>query len=102
AGGSARARPDYDAFRTSSGAASPACCLNRRPRKNAIASQNRTNTALTIAKFRGENASQVVPANTSPADATSPKRTKNVSTACFALYFASRLVGRNSAWRAVL
>jgi hypothetical protein len=61
-----------------------------------------TNTALTIAKCRGENASQVVPAKTSPAEATSPKRTKNVSIACFALYLASRLVGRNSAWRAVL
>jgi hypothetical protein len=32
-----------------------------------------------------------VPAKTSPAESTSPKRTKNVSLACLALYFASRL-----------
>ena len=36
------------------------------------------------------------PMATSPAERVSPKRTKNMSIAAFALYFASRLVGKNS------
>ena len=42
------------------------------------------------------------PAKTMPACSTSPARTKNESTACLALYFASRLVGSHSACLVVL
>jgi hypothetical protein len=41
------------------------------------------------------------PTKTIPACSTSPARMKNESTACFALYFASRLVGSHNACFAV-
>src|SRR5438046_8864016 len=74
---------------------------NRRPIAIASTSQIAINAMLTIANCRGAKLSQVLPANTRPADRTSPNRTKNVALACLALYLASRLVGQYSALRVV-
>src|SRR5687768_371315 len=75
--------------------------LCSRPTANASHSHSATAAMLTTANILGESAS-CVPPNTRPAARTSPKRTKNVSIAAFALYLASALVGSHSIWRTVL
>src|SRR5882672_12912938 len=68
--------------------------LNDLPIATARTSQTRIRPTFTSANCRGAKPNHVVPANTRPAESTSPKRTKKVSLACLALYFASRLVGK--------
>src|SRR5438093_3335482 len=53
------------------------------------------------AKERAPNPS-IEPTNTNAAEVRSPMRQKKPSIAALALYFASREVGRNRAWRTVL
>src|SRR6185436_720020 len=53
------------------------------PSTTATTSQTSTSPAFTRANSFEANPSHVVPANTIPADITSPNRTKNVSFACF-------------------
>ena len=56
---------------------------------------------VTSAKRATVSLKTAVPRNTMAADSRSPLRTKNVSMACFALYFSSLDVGSQSSWRAV-
>src|SRR5437762_3096765 len=75
------------------GAATSDWCL--RPRATATSSQPTTRTVLASAKGRAPRP-KWWPSQTIPADSTSPVRTRKVSMTAFALYFASREVGRNS------
>ena len=72
-----------------------------RSSRNATASHAAIRTRFATAKPLAPSPSQVVPANTSTAASRSPVRTKNVSMACLALYFSSRLVGSHTSCRAV-
>ena len=64
-------------------------------------SQMKAKPTLTAAKAGTAKAS-VSPTRTTSAERTSPARQKNESTACLALYLASRLVGSQSACLTVL
>src|SRR5262245_24667839 len=82
-----------------------AACLNRRrfsgARRARITVQTSASATLTAAKV-GTAKARRSPRKTSPAARTSPARMKKASTACLALYLASRLVGSHSACCAVL
>ena len=82
------------------------------PRRFGLASQGQveqpattshapTSTTLMAANAGTAKASRS-PTKTTPAWMTSPARTKKESTACFALYLVSRLVGSHSACLVVL
>src|SRR5262245_9212590 len=72
-----------------------------RYRYTATKIQSTTNARLMIAYLRTPKPSTCTITNVAMAENMSPARQKNVSTACNALYFASRLVGRKSARRKV-
>ncbi len=72
-----------------------------RPTANASSSQIPASTRFTRANPVVPNPSMVTPTKTSAADSTSPARQKKESMACLALYFSSRLVGRNRTLRTV-
>ena len=61
----------------------------------------RTIRTFTRAKLATPRCNTCAPRKTTPAASMSPERTKNVSIACFALYFSSGLVGSQSICLAV-